>query len=379
MIRAVIGAQFGDEGKGKIVDYLAQDADMVVRFCGGANAGHTVEFDNGDRHAVHMLPAGVFRENVTSVMSGGMVIDPIELVKEIQDVQKIIDHELRLEIDWRIGIVTQEHKRLDMSSEESSEIKLGTTQKGNGPAYASRASRSILQLSDLIYDEDFLWKTSPLIAQELIRAAKYLKPYVKDTVETLNDAIYAGKNILFAGAHGTLLDILHGTYPYVTSSGCTAGYIGHSCGIDPRCIDEVIGVVKSYITRIGTGPLPTEIQDKEKADWIREKGREYGTTTGRPRRIGWFDLPLLKYSAKLNGFDYIALTMTDIIRELQEYTVVTDYAYRPGRNGLNDVTPMVQEIWTDPDQLIQLIQRHVASVRLISYGPKRSQLLEIGG
>jgi len=341
----VVGSQWGDEGKGKITDYLALEADVVVRYQGGPNAGHTVVV-NEEEFQLHLLPSGILYPEKLSIIGNGVVVDPLILVDELEAMHKRGRDTRGLRISDRAHLIMPYHKILDALQEESmGESKIGTTLKGVGPAYMDKAARVGIRVGDLlepalfkerlqanlsdknrvlkyIYGKDTL-ALEPIL-DSYLEAGEYLAPYITDTAVLINHAIDEDKKLLFEGAQGTLLDLDHGTYPYVTSSHPVAGGACIGAGVGPTKIDEIIGVVKAYTSRVGDGPFPTELLD-ETGDWIREKGHEYGVTTGRPRRIGWLDLVMLNYAAVLNGFTGIAFTRLDILSGLDVVKVA--YAY----------------------------------------------------
>ncbi len=342
----VVGSQWGDEGKGKITDYLALEADVVVRYQGGPNAGHTVVV-NDEEFQLHLLPSGILYPDKLSVIGNGVVVDPLGLVEDIQELNQRGRNTKGLRISARAHLIMPYHKILDALQEESmGDRKIGTTLKGVGPAYMDKAARVGLRIGDLlepdifrerlesnlrdknrifkyIYGREAL-KAEPII-ESYLKAGEFIKPYITDTAVLVNSAITGGKKVLFEGAQGTLLDLDHGTYPYVTSSHPVAGGACIGAGIGPNRIHEVIGVVKAYTSRVGDGPFPTELLD-ETGRWIRETGHEYGVTTGRPRRIGWLDLVMLNYASVLNGFTGIALTRLDVLSGLEKVKVA--YAYK---------------------------------------------------
>ncbi len=342
----VVGSQWGDEGKGKITDYLALEADVIVRYQGGPNAGHTVVVDD-EVFQLHLLPSGILYPDKLSVVGNGVVIDPLVLVKEIQELNARGRDTRGLRISARAHLIMPYHKVLDALQEESmGERKIGTTLKGVGPAYMDKAARVGIRVGDLLEPDVFrqrlesnvkdknrvfkyIYGKQPIdlepIFESYLEAGKILKPYITDTAVLVNKAIVNGKKVLFEGAQGTLLDLDHGTYPYVTSSHPVAGGACIGAGVGPNKIDEVIGVVKAYTSRVGDGPFPTELLD-ETGSWIRETGHEYGVTTGRPRRIGWLDLIMIKYAAVLNGLTGIALTRLDILSGLDKVKIA--YAYK---------------------------------------------------
>ena len=346
-VRIVLGAQWGDEGKAKIVDYLTADADVVVRFQGGANAGHTIQV--GDLEFVfHLIPAGIVHPGKTCVIGNGVVIEPEVLFKEIDELdEKGMGTEGRLFISERAHLVLPYHKRIEQASEEKfGDGAIGTTLRGIGPAYYDKINRSTgIRVLDVI-DADVLavkiranlrdkneiltkvYGVEPLeeapIVEAYVAYGDRLRPYIIDTSVYLDEAIKQGKGILFEGSQGTLLDVDHGSYPYVTSSNTTAGGACTGAGIGPTRIDEVVGVVKAYTTRVGNGPFPTELNN-EMGDRIRELGHEYGATTGRPRRCGWLDTVIVRMSERINGLSSIAVTRLDILDQLEEIKICTHY------------------------------------------------------
>ena len=350
-VRIVLGAQWGDEGKAKIVDYLTTDAAVVVRFQGGANAGHTIKV--GDLEFVfHLIPAGIVHEDKTCVIGNGVVLEPAALFQEIDELQeKGISTEGRLFISERTHIVMPYHKAIEKANEEKiGDGAIGTTLRGIGPAYYDKINRSTgIRVMDAINSDILATKLRSNLAEkneilakvygaetlpeapiieEYVAYGERIRPYVIDTSVYLNEAIEAGKGILFEGSQGTLLDIDHGSYPYVTSSNTTAGGACTGSGIGPTRIDEVVGVVKAYTTRVGNGPFPTELHD-ELGDRIREIGDEYGATTGRPRRCGWLDLVIVRMAARINGLSSMAVTRLDILDQFEEIKICTHYT----RNG----------------------------------------------
>jgi len=344
-IKVVVGTQWGDEGKGKYIDILARDADMVVRFSGGNNAGHTI-VENGVKYALHLIPSGILHKGKTCVIGNGVVIDPAVLLKEIEELgSKGVSAE-NLVISDRAHVIMPYHRELDGLIEEArGENNLGTTKRGIGPAYADKAERCGIRICDLIDDEVFEAKVrenlkikndiiekvyggSGFDADEIIKEyrgyAERLKSYVTDANNLIYEAIEQGKNILFEGAQATFLDLDFGTYPYVTSSNPIAGGVCTGAGIGPTYIDEVYGVLKAYTSRVGSGPFPTE-QNNSIGDTIRELGWEYGTTTGRPRRCGWLDLVMIKYAARINGLTALAINHVDTIGKLGKIKLCTAY------------------------------------------------------
>ncbi|KPK77057.1 MAG: hypothetical protein AMJ79_04490 [Phycisphaerae bacterium SM23_30] len=346
----VVGLQWGDEGKGKVVDLLGGSADFVVRYSGGANAGHTViRNDTEDPFALHLLPSGVLREGVVSVIANGVVVDADTLLGEIERLEErqiIVDQNLK--ISGRAHLVMDYHKKQDQLSETAlGPAKLGTTIRGIGPCYADKVTRTTaLRVADLL-DVDRMYERlerivdqknryftvlygdqQPLQVDEIFakcrRWAQKLKPFITDTTALLHAAWAQGKNILFEGAQGTLLDLDHGTFPFVTSSNSSAGGLSSMSGLPARAVDSFLGVAKAYSTRVGAGPFPTE-QDNEIGDYIRTRGHEYGTTTGRPRRCGWFDAVSVGYSLRIGGIDQVTLQHLDTLCGLKRLKVCTAY------------------------------------------------------
>jgi adenylosuccinate synthase len=367
----ILGAQWGDEGKGKIVDLLSENADIVIRYQGGANAGHTVSFD-GKTYILHLLPSGIFHQNVTCVIGNGVVIDPIALMDEIEMVKSAgVDIKGRLLISHNAHLIMPYHKLLDKIYDQG-EDKIGTTGRGIGPAYVDKYARVGIKVVDLLDREilcrklrknieakneilEKIYGATKLdvekIIDEYIEFDKKIDEFVTDTALYLNNAIKEKKKILLEGAQGALLDIDHGTYPFVTSSNPTAGGASTGSGIPPTKINGVIGVIKAYTTRVGEGPFPTELKD-EIGDYIREKGVEFGATTGRPRRCGWLDLVSLRYSIMINGIDKLALTKIDVLSELDEIKICVSYeingkklkSFPTNPEALSKVTPIYETL-----------------------------------
>ena len=341
----LIGAQWGDEGKGKIVDYLSRDADVVVRYQGGSNAGHTIEI-GAERYVLHLVPSGVLYPGKTCVIGNGLVIDPTALVREIRDlIERGVSPAGRLHISDRAQVVAPYHKAVDAAREGRSAAgaKIGTTQRGIGPAYADKASRLGLRMGDLLdggvadvlrartaeKNRQLAELGAPAVdaeavVRELQEAAAFLRPYITDTVPLLSAAWRQGRSILFEGAQGTMLDIDFGTYPFVTSSNPTSGGACVGTGLPPQAVQRVLGVIKAYTTRVGEGPFPTELNDSM-GEHLRQRGREFGATTGRPRRCGWFDAVVARYSAMVNGVDRWAITKLDVLDEVDTLRVCTAY------------------------------------------------------
>jgi adenylosuccinate synthase len=348
----LIGAQWGDEGKGKIVDFLSRDADVVVRYQGGSNAGHTIEI-GAERYVLHLIPSGVLYPDKTCVIGNGLVIDPLALVHEIRELEgRGISTRGRLHVSDRAQVVCPYHKALDAAQENRlarDGAKIGTTQRGIGPAYADKVSRLGLRMGDLLDPslENLLRErteeknkqlvamgAAPLdpkkVCQEMQEAATFLAPFICDTIPLLGQAYRAHKNILFEGAQGTMLDIDFGTYPYVTSSNPTSGGACVGTGLPPKAVERVLGVIKAYTTRVGEGPFPTELNDAM-GERLRKRGREFGATTGRPRRCGWFDAVVGRYSAMVNGVDFWAITKLDVLDDVETIMVCTAYEFEGRR------------------------------------------------
>ncbi|HOO43496.1 MAG TPA: adenylosuccinate synthase [Bacillota bacterium] len=340
----VIGTQWGDEGKGKITDYLANQADVVVRSQGGDNAGHTIFF-NGNKYALHLIPSGIFNPQIKNVMANGMVINPKALIKEIEMLNNKGITEYKLYISDRAHVVMPYHIALDSLFESIKGDKaVGTTKKGIGPAYADKVSRIGIRICDLLNASTLKEKLTsatyfaniylkahnkPVFSadelyDEYISLGQQLKPYVCDTSVLLNDEIDQGKNILFEGAQGSMLCIEHGTYPFVTSSSPTASSIPLNTGIASNQITDVIGVTKAYTTRVGEGVFPTEFED-DISHKIRLVGNEYGTTTRRPRRIGWLDLVVLKHVKRINGLTGLGIMLLDVLTGIEYLKICTGY------------------------------------------------------
>ncbi|HMO52036.1 MAG TPA: adenylosuccinate synthase [Kiritimatiellia bacterium] len=341
----LIGAQWGDEGKGKIIDVLTERADWVVRYQGGNNAGHTVEI-GADKYVLHLVPSGILHAGKTCVIGNGLVVDPVALVKEIQGVvERGIDPAGRFFISDRAHVVLPYHKLIDEYREKkpAAGSTIGTTKRGIGPTYGDKAARTGLRMGDLLDpDRESLLRDriaanqriltalggpqlSPdTIVAETFEAVRYLTPFIQDTIPLLHAALTQGQSILFEGAQGTMLDIDYGTYPFVTSSNATAGGACTGAGVPPHRIDQVLGVVKAYSTRVGEGPFPTELHDAM-GEQLRRAGHEFGATTGRPRRCGWFDAVVARYSVMVNGIDRWAITKLDVLDDVEVIQVCVAY------------------------------------------------------
>jgi adenylosuccinate synthase len=340
----LVGAQWGDEGKGKIIDVLTEQADVVVRTQGGNNAGHTVHIQ-GQKYILHLVPSGILRKKKVCVIGNGVVVDPVSLVTEIEGLRKLgIKIEGSLFLSETAHLVLPYHRELDAQREAlKGKNKIGTTKRGIGPAYGDKAARTGLRVIDLIQPARFEQLLEPKIREnnEILKAfgakplafkkvhaeyraaGDYLKPLVANTVILLHEAVRRGDDILFEGAQGTFLDIDHGTYPFVTSSNTTAGGSCTGSGIPPHRMDRVVGVMKAYTTRVGEGPLPTE--NAEIADMLHAMGREFGATTGRPRRCGWFDSIATRHACMVNGIDELAVTNIDGLDSVETIKVCIGY------------------------------------------------------
>ncbi len=422
--RVVVGAQWGDEGKAKVVDFLTEEADMVIRFQGGANAGHTVEV--GDQKFVfHLIPAGIMHPGKQCVIGNGVVLDPAQILHEIEEVRaRGIDLDGRLWVAENAQVVLPFHTLLDQLKEKAAgKAAIGTTGRGIGPAYYDKANRSGVRVGDLL-EEDLLrdrvramgalhneiiqkvFGGEPLSAdaifEEYRALGRKLAPFVKDTVAHVNQALKAGKRLLFEGAQGTILDVDHGTYPFVTSSNTVAAAACVGSGVGPTAIHQVLGVVKAYTTRVGNGPFPTEIEG-EIGQELRRIGNEYGATTGRERRCGWFDAVLVRRAALINGLTHLAITKMDVMDTFEEIRVCTGYELDGTRvdqfpsqlTRLGKVKPVWETLpgWKSPtagitawndlpgnarkylERLSQLLD---VPIGLVSLGPKRHQTIAMG-
>ncbi len=339
----IIGTQWGDEGKGKLTDILAEEADLVVRYQGGNNAGHTIVF-KGQKHALHLVPAGVFRPQTQCVLASGMVIDPVALADELKQLEAAGVDTSSVVVSDRAHVILSTHRTLDVAMEAAREDRVGTTGKGIGPAYADKAARHGLRMVDFVDETRFkqtleaylnvanrmvkAYGATPCSAERILRdtaeARRLIAPRLKDTSVYINRALDAGKKVLFEGAQGTMLCLDHGTYPYVTSSSPTAAGVPLGAGVPPQAIKTVLGITKAYTTRVGEGHLPTEI-DGDIAHAIRERGREYGTTTGRPRRIGWLDAVVLKHAKRISGITHLAVMLLDVLRGVHPLSICVGY------------------------------------------------------
>ena len=420
----LVGAQWGDEGKGKIIDVLTDRADWVVRYQGGNNAGHTVVI-GGRRHVLHLVPSGIFRENRRCVIGNGLVIDAEGLLAELKEVRDAgLSVAGRLFISDRAHLVLPYHRSMDSGRESRLGLgeRIGTTQRGIGPAYADKAMRTGLRMGVLL-DPDLpailrkrvadanrelslhgLPPVDPVaVTARCLDAAAVLAPFVCDTVTLLNEAIGRGESVLCEGAHGTMLDIDFGTYPFVTSSNCTAGGACTGTGIPPHRIDRVIGVLKAYTTRVGEGPFPTELLDAT-GEHLRDVGREYGATTGRPRRCGWFDAVIARHAATINGIDAWAMTKLDVLGQTDPIRVCTAYrcdgqsrttvpadlrcfakcepVYEelPGWNASIGTARRIEDLPPKARAYIRRIEELTGvPVKILSVGPGREHTIEVEG
>lgn len=418
----VVGLQWGDEGKGKIVDVLSEKADVIARYQGGHNAGHTVVLGD-ETFILHVIPSGILYPDKTCIIGNGVVVDPEALIEEIDELKKrgvkvssnlLLSKNAHLIMPYHI-VMDREHERLRGSK------NIGTTGRGIGPTYCDKIARSGIRVVDLLQPAVFkeklnanlknmnfllenLYKVSLLesetIYTEYMKYADRLSEYVADTDIVINSKVDEGKNILFEGAQGTLLDIDHGTYPFVTSSNATAGGACTGLGIGPTKISSVIGLVKAYTTRVGSGPFPTEIHDAL-GEKLREKGGEYGATTGRPRRCGWLDTVILRHSARINGVTGIALTKLDILDELDVIKICTSYRHKDKiytefpkeMNIFTECEPVYEEVegWktstvgiTDFQKLPDAAKAYISKIehilgvqiQLVSTGQRREELIQ---
>ena len=416
----IVGTQWGDEGKGKIVDLLTERADAVVRYQGGNNAGHTVMF--GEKTFIlHLLPSGILRKT-TSILGNGVVIDLAEMIKEIDELAQMdIAVEDHLHISDRAQLVMPWHKTFDrLGEEQKGKNKIGTTGRGIGPAYEDKVRRSGMRVGDLLEPELFKARLEEIVEEknkllelyyksdepsfsaeeifsEFTGYLKILKPYFRDTPLLINQMIEEGKNILFEGAQGTFLDVDHGTYPFVTSSNTLAGGACAGTGIGPTRINEVLGIVKAYTTRVGSGPFPTELLDND-GELLQSEGHEFGATTGRPRRCGWFDALLVRQAVRLNGITSMAVMKLDVLDKFDTLKIAVSYRLSNGEHtenlprSLENVTPVLEEMpgWKcnsagikEYDQLPRKMLAYLeriselvgAKVSIISTGPKREETI----
>jgi len=419
----VIGAQWGDEGKGKIVDFLAKDADIIARYQGGNNAGHSIVVGN-EKYIFHLIPSGILYPEKKCIIGNGVVISPRVLFDEIDDLRKRgIYINSNLYVSDRAHLIMPYHLLIESNDEMlRGSKKIGTTGRGIGPAYVDKAGRLGIRVGDLLdFDtfkgkldlnlamkarfldksEDWIKSTRLEIIEEYKGYAEKMKPFIADTSFILYEAIKSGKNVVFEGAQATLLDIDFGTYPYCTSSNPTAGGVCVGLGIGPTMIDKVMGIAKAYTTRVGEGPFPTEMLT-DMNEKVRQKGQEFGATTGRPRRCGWFDAVAVRYSVRINGFSSIALTKLDVLDELDHINVCVGYKYQsktitefPGQlNELENVEPIYELMdgWCNDisdireynnlpenakkyvEKISQLLK---TKIEFIAVGPRRDQIIAV--
>jgi len=417
----VLGAQWGDEGKGKIVDVLSERFTAVARYAGGHNAGHTV-IHGEQKFVLQLIPCGVLRPGCKGVIGNGVVLDPIAFLKEVGKLRSLgIDVDGQLFVSNRAQVILPYHRMIELAAESAPGRKrIGTTSRGIGPAYEDKMARSGLRIVDLLRPEllkthieaacseknaiaHALFGTDPLepekMYEEYAAAAEEVRPFVTDTGRLLNQILASGGSVMFEGAQGTMLDIDHGTYPFVTSSSATAGGAATGTGVGPTAIGTVISVTKAYVTRVGEGPFPTEIHEGV-GDQLRARGNEYGAVTGRPRRCGWLDMPLLRYSNQVNGAEWLVVTKMDVLDELEEIPICVGYQVN-GKvsdeipadvQGLEHVKPVYTKLkgWrastegiTDFDQLPKAAQEYLrfqeresgAKIGMVSTGPDRDQTM----
>ena len=420
----VLGAQWGDEGKGKMTDYLAEEANVVVRFQGGNNAGHTVVVGDNE-YKLHLIPSGILYEDKLNVIGNGVVVDPKALFEEIDYLEGVgvkVTPE-KLIVSDRAQLIMPYHKTLDILKEKArGKNDIGTTGKGIGPCYTDKFERCGIRVCDLMHEDVFVEKlkeniemkneyiTKVLdgealsfdeILKEYLEFAKKLKPFVQDTSVRVYNDIKADKTVLFEGAQGMLLDIDYGTYPYVTSSNTTAGGVASGVGIGPNMITNAVGITKAYTTRVGKGPFPTELLD-ETGDWIREKGHEYGVTTGRSRRCGWLDLVIVKTAARVSGLTSLAVTKIDTLAGLEKIKVCVGYKFNDtvidyfpaSLEDLAKCEPIYEEFdgWDDSvadvrsyDELPKNVKKYLdriseftdTKISIVGVGPKRDQTMRV--
>jgi adenylosuccinate synthase len=417
----VLGAQWGDEGKGKIVDVLSERFSAVARYAGGHNAGHTVII-SGQKFILQLIPCGILRPDCKAVIGNGVVLDPLAFLKEVGKLRDLgVNVDRQLFVSNRAQVILEYHRMIELAAESApGRQKIGTTSRGIGPAYEDKMARNGLRVVDLLNTNllkthienachekntiaNALFGAKPLdptrMYEEYARAAEQVAPFVTDTASLLNKTIQAGGSVMFEGAQGTMLDIDHGTYPFVTSSSATAGGAVTGTGVGPTRIGTVIGVTKAYVTRVGEGPFPTEIFD-EAGEQLRARGQEYGAVTGRPRRCGWLDLPLLRYSNQINGTEWLVVTKLDVLDHLDEIPVCVGYKI-DGKlidtmpadvRGLEAIEPVYTKLkgWKtltegikDFEQLPKLAQEYLrflekesgAKTGMVSTGPDREQTM----
>lgn len=414
----VVGTQWGDEGKGKITDFLSKKADIIARFAGGDNAGHTIKFD-GETYKLHLIPSGIFYQDKISVMGNGLVVNPKSLVTELQGLQARGIDTSNLRISNRAHIILPYHIHQDKAEEASrGDQKIGTTCKGIGPCYQDKVARIGIRLADLLDKEVFEQKLRSNVTlknklfekfyevesipfedifEEYYSYGQEIAKYVTDTSKILNDVLDEGGRVLFEGAQGVMLDVDQGTYPFVTSSNPVAGGVAIGAGVGPSKVSRVVGVCKAYTSRVGDGPFPTELFD-ETGHHIREVGREYGTTTGRPRRVGWFDSVVVRHSRRVSGITDLALNSIDVLSGLETVKICTAYEYNgeiiteypANLHIIEQCKPVYEELpgWSEDitgvrtlDELPENARRYVerivelTSIQLMTFsvGPSREQ------
>ncbi|MGL5652448.1 MAG: adenylosuccinate synthase [Paraclostridium sp.] len=417
---AIVGSQWGDEGKGKVIDYLATQADVVVRGQGGNNAGHTLVVD-GKKYALHLIPSGVLNPETINVIGNGIVFDPKGFLEELAKLNADNIDTKNIKISDRAHVIFPYHKELDALAEEArGDNKIGTTKKGIGPCYMDKTERSGIRICDLMDKDVFAKKLKAqidaknkivkniygaeefdfdAIYNEYLGYAEQIRSYVDDTSVVVYEAIKAGKKVLFEGAQGTLLDLDLGTYPFVTSSHPTSGGFSVGAGVGPNMIKDVVGIVKSYTTRVGEGPFVTELND-ETGDKIRTQGREFGTTTGRARRCGWFDAVIVRYAARVNGLTSISLMLLDVLTGFDTVKICTSYkmgdkVLREFPASLEDLAkcePIYEELegWSEDltgmetyEELPENAKKYIAKIEelvgvnvdMVSVGPNRAQTI----
>ena len=420
-VEAVIGAQWGDEGKGKIVDLLSENMHFVARYQGGANAGHTVYYQN-KKLVLHQIPAGILRKNCKCILGKGMVIDPVGINQEINLLKENnIDFHDRILIDYYAHVVTPVHKIIDKNNELKTKNFIGTTCKGIGPTYADKYNRIGIRIIDLLDMESLKDKINNRLEigiekkeiyskdrkeintelEKFYQSCELIKPFILDTHPIIHNNINNSIPMLIEGAQGTLLDIDHGTFPFVTSSNCSSAGISTGLGIPSYHLSKIIGIFKAYVTRVGGGPFPTELFD-DAGTQLQKIGKEVGATTGRARRCGWFDLVAAKYSVEVNGLTHIALTKLDILDHFDTIKICTHYEYKNQKitnfsnviNDLKNVKPIYKEFsgWLKPtcnvksfDDFPVKVKEYVGfisdslnvPISIISLGPKRNQIINI--
>ena len=419
----IVGAQWGDEGKGKIVDVLSENFSVVARYAGGHNAGHTVII-KGKRFVLQLVPCGVLRKGCRSVIGNGVVLDPIAFLKEVAMLRQAgVQVDGNLFLSNRAHVILPYHRMIEMGAENApGRVKIGTTSRGIGPAYEDKMGRRGLRVADLLDSKllratvenacreknmigHALFNSEPLdpdsMYNEYARCAEQIAPFVTDTALLINKAIAGGESVMFEGAQGTMLDIDHGTYPFVTSSSATSGGAVTGTGVAPNAITTVIGITKAYCTRVGSGPFPTEIEGPV-GDQLRAKGNEYGAVTGRPRRCGWVDLPLLRYAQMVNGVNWWVITKLDVLDELPEIPVCVGYKIKGKKmseipalaTGFEQIECVYEKMpgWkkstegiTSFDKLPKRAQEYLhfiekesgAKIGMVSTGPDRDQTISL--